>query len=66
VQDIDEVQDEAEIYFMDTRNGTYGWGGVCPGTGVLCVIKLPGNEPDGDPVYLVSYKGRGRPNIEIK
>ena len=64
VNDLDSVYDEADITFYDLQEGRYGSGKVCPGTGVACIIPLA-PDPDGDPVYLYSYKQKGKPNIEI-
>jgi|GEM_PF-3643880 len=56
---------DVTLYDYSDTQKTYPLAGkVCPGTGTLCWIKLP-KDDDGDPVWIVSYKGRGRANVEI-
>lgn len=65
VDDLAQVVDEATISAYDTQEGRYGAMKVCPGTGEQCVIKLAADHEDGDPVWLVSLKGKGKKNIEF-
>jgi hypothetical protein len=59
-----EIDPQVTLYdFNDTDKAAPIGMTVCPGSGVLCLIKLAPDK-DGDPVYLASYKAKGKKNID--
>ena len=64
VNDRSQVVDEAVLSTYEISTGRYGTMTVCPGTGVQCTIRLA-DDKDGDPVWLVSLKAKGKKNIEF-
>lgn len=58
------IVDEEELDVFDKDDESYKTVKLCPGTGVSCVINFT-TSSDDDPVYLVSRKGQGQPNILV-
>jgi hypothetical protein len=63
VEDISLVVDEAEIDALELATGRYGRIKICPGRSITCIIEI--QDADGDPLFLVGEKGKGRKNIEF-